>query len=128
MAQAVVRGANGDDAGGGGGGGSMVRAIFDAHALEATLDVIVGAAAPGGDAGSPSAPGTAGNSSEVHGSSSGKVYLKAFGGGGGKQGGTSANDRGGGGGGGGTGAQGAAGGTNSGGQWWRPYVAWSICW
>ena len=90
-------GRHGDDAGGGGGGGSFVRGVFDANALEPTLDVVVGAMAPGGDA---NAAGTNGNSSEVHGSSSGTVYLKAYGGGGGKDGGPNANDRGGGGGGG----------------------------
>ena len=91
-------GRHGDDAGGGGGGGSFVRGVFDANALEPTLDVVVGAMAPGGDA---NAAGTNGNSSEVRQASTEVVLVRAYGGGGGKDGGPNANARGGGGGGGG---------------------------
>ena len=105
-------GASSSPNGGGGGGGAFARAIFDADALEPTLDVVVGAVTDysgHGSAGRPTSGasnGSAGNYSEVHLSSAGTVILKAYGGGGGSFG-SGANTGGSGGGGGGTGLVGS---------------------
>ena len=90
-------GRGGAGAGGGGGGGALSQAIFDAGALEPTLDVVVGG---GGAAGNNA---NEGGHSEVHLSSAGTVILKAYGGGGGDMGDAGPTDGGSGGGGGGTG-------------------------
>jgi hypothetical protein len=114
--------ANSGDNGGGGGGGAFARAIFDADALEATLDVIVGTTANAGAGADSSngAVGSPGNYSEVHLSSAGTVILQAFGGGGG--GGAAYNDSADGGGGGGTGTIGLVGSFSAGGDGGDPDV------
>ena len=110
--------------GGGGGGGAMARGVFDADALEPTLDIVVGAAVAGGNGATSvgvGSPGTDGNYSEVHLSSAGTVILKAWGGG--RAGAPSAMDAAGaGGGGGGTGGAGVTGSGTTGGNGGNPTV------
>ena len=95
------------DAGGGGGGGSMVRGVFPADSLPASLTVDVADSVAGGAVNNAGNPGL-----ETH-VSGGTFTFKAYGGGAGMRGGSVGNERGGGGGGGGAGGVGENAGDNN---------------